>query len=189
MSVKIRINLNPNKKEKTEAVIDKITEYTPYLGVAAAVFLVFVLLLQVWVFFAAAGGVGINMEWNKWEDRYIELEKMKSDMISLEKEKGELLSKKTEAGNASELLAGIFRALPESAWLISLNVDENEVLLRGNIVAVDKNALGLISEVFIQKLKEEIMFEKKYSNIKIKKTKNIKNKGVDVIEFEILCTI
>ncbi|HIE35682.1 MAG TPA: hypothetical protein EYP89_00390, partial [Candidatus Omnitrophica bacterium] len=78
---KIRINLNP--KEKESLFIQKISLYTPFVGLGVVGFFIVLLFFQILIFFKANAYRNYKKEWKKWEKEFNLTNNIKKEIATL----------------------------------------------------------------------------------------------------------
>ncbi|MDD3296344.1 MAG: hypothetical protein PHU64_03180 [Candidatus Omnitrophica bacterium] len=183
---KIYINLNPQKKEAANLTLQNFSNYTPLIGLAAAVVLVIIILLQ---------AVGLRKmytariyrnEWLEWEDRASLIKDVKSETALLNKEKESLQEVLTPKYEMVFLLEDIFSSLPKNIWFEGFVLDKDFLDLRGYVVRWQEDHLVSLDK-FINSLRKKKYFSSVFSKVKIKNSQIDKVNGVEVLRFFIEC--
>lgn len=183
---KISINLNPQKKNITSAVLQDILSYTPLVGLSAAAIFVVILLLQVFTLKKSHTVSVYNKEWVQWEDKADLIAKVKKEIIDLENERIVLQKLVTPKNDVALILENIFSSLPKNIWFDKIDCEEELVVLAGYVVRWQEDSLVSLDK-FINALRKKEYFSSKFGKINIRESRVAKVNKVEVLEFSIEC--
>ncbi|MFA7677050.1 MAG: hypothetical protein WCY34_02650 [Candidatus Omnitrophota bacterium] len=183
---RIYINLNPQKKDVADLTLQNFVNYTPLIGLAAAIVLVIIILFQAVALRKMYTARVYSNKWLKWEDKAKLIREVKSGIGLLNKEKESLREVLTPRYEMVFLLEDIFSSLPKNIWFEGLVLDKDFLDLRGYVVRWQEDYLVSLDK-FINSLRKKKYFSSVFSKIKIKNSQIDKVNGVEVLRFFIEC--
>ena len=80
---KITINLNPKKENIAQEILEKLTSYTPFVGLAALVVLVLFFLLQLAILKKSYTHHVYSKKWQEWGERSNSIIDLKAEILKL----------------------------------------------------------------------------------------------------------
>jgi Tfp pilus assembly protein PilN len=184
---KIKINLNPKVKEKESLFIQKISFYTPFVGLGVVGFFIVLLFFQILIFFKANAYRNYRKEWKRWEKNFNLINNIKKETAALLQEKKEFEKLTTPKIVIAKIFEDIFSSLPENIWFHTLSFKEDSLNLKGYVVKWNNEDDMVSLHKFITSLKEKEYFSSKFKRINIIDSKKVSFFGVEVLEFNVEC--
>lgn len=186
---KIIINLNPKKERVSSEVLQNVVAYTPLAILAAAVFLILVLGLQIVSLKKMHTNSVYNKKWAQWEQKYKSIQAIKMEIANLENENNDLQKVTTPKYKLEAIFGDIFAALPRNIWFNNLNFDKGTLTLKGSVASWGDNSEDYLVSLdkFINSLREKNYFSSKFNKININESQKNNFNGIEVLEFAIEC--
>ena len=183
---RININLNPKKENIAQGILENLTSYTPFVGIAVLIVLVLFFLLQLGILKKSHTNHVYSKKWKEWEERSNLIIDLKAEIAKLESEKGAFDSIAEPTYNMPLIFENIFSSLPKNVWFRELSLKENSLNLNGYVVIWQEDPLVSLDS-FINLLRQNEYFSSKFIKISIKESPKTRFKTVEVLEFSIEC--
>ncbi len=183
---KIIINLSPQKETAATALLQRVVSYTSLGGLTAALVLVLIIFLQMFIIKQTYDCSKYNKKWEAWESKYKEMKEIKKGIAKLEKVKNKLEEIATPKYDIVLILEGIFSSLPKNVWFEGLDFEKGVISLRGYVVKWREDYLVSVDS-FINSLREQEYFSSKFKKVNIKESKRSSFNGVETLKFIIEC--
>jgi Tfp pilus assembly protein PilN len=184
---KIKINLNPKTKEEVNLFSQKISLYTPFVGLGVIGFFIIFLFFQVLILFRANVYRNYKKEWKRWEQKYNLINNIKKETTTLLQEKKEFEKLLTPKIIMAKVFEDIFSSLPENIWFHIFSFKKGSLNLKGYVVKWNEEDDMVSLHKFLTSLKEKEYFSSKFKRISIIASKKVNFSGVEVLEFEVEC--
>lgn len=94
----------------------------------------------------------------------------------------------TERINWAEKLNKLSLSLPNGVWFNDLSLSKNELILKGSVISLQKEELGLINQ-FMNNLKNDAGFFKAFNQLELGSAQRKTISGYDIVEFVLKGTL
>ena len=183
---KISINLSPQKENITSVILQRLGSYTFQMGVLAALILILVLFLQVFIFGQAYKYNDYSKKWKNWGEKDKLVKKIKKDIFRLKEEKRKIEEIATPEYDTVLILSNIFSSLPKNVWFEELNCEKGIINLKGYVLKWGEDYL-ISLDGFINSLREKEYFSLNFNQINIKESHKAIFNGLETVKFTIEC--
>jgi len=183
---KIVINLSPQKETAATVLLQRVVSYTPLVGLTAALVLVLIIFLQIFIIKQTYECSKYNKKWEVWESKHEEIKEIKKGIVKLDRVKNKLEEIATPKYDIVLILEGIFSSLPKNVWFEGLDFERGVIRLRGYVVKWKEDYLVSI-DGFINSLREQEYFSSKFKKVNVKESKRSSFNGVETLKFIIEC--